>query len=342
MTMKPLKLCLVGLGRVAKSHMEGINELDGLVEVVCAVNRGREKGEAFCRDFGISKFYSSIGEALINEDFEAVDLCLPNHLHRDVTVECLNAGKHALVEKPMANTVEECLDMNEAARRNNRVLMVGQSRRFYDAVFASKAAIDSGADGRLISVNAQLAGYLPKAPTPWWNSISTAGGLMIPIWGNHIIDYIIWAFEGIPKRVYCESYSVNPTWEGEDEVALTMGYDDERFASIRMSWNARFSDEVWDGTGKMLSSKDIFYQRTMQMEKATYVLDDETRLSRNGRVVIEDDGAMSNFARQTHEFVSAIRERRKPIGDGEDIINVIRVQEAALESASAHRMIELY
>ncbi len=339
--MKPLKLCLVGLGRVAKSHMQGIQELNGLVEVVCAVNRGREKGEAFCQSFGIDRFYTSLTEALAHEDFEAVDICLPNHLHRDAAVECLNAGKHVLVEKPMANTVAECRAMVDAARQNDRILMVGQSRRFYDAVFASKDAVDAGADGRLISINAQLAGYLPQAPTPWWNSVATAGGLMIPIWGSHIIDYVIWVFGGVPRRVYCEAYSVNPTWEGEDEVAMIMGYDDGRFASIRMSWNAKSGDGAWDGTGKMLSSKDIFYQRTLQMEEATYVLEDETCLTRNGRVIAEDTGAIGNFAREIREFTEAIRENRRPIGDGEDIIGVIRVQEAALESAREHSLVEL-
>lgn len=339
--MNPLKLCLVGCDRVAKSHMQGALRAESGVQVVCTVNRGREKGEAFAREFGIPGFYTSLEEAIKHEDFQAVDLCLPNHLHAAYAIQSLEAGKHVLVEKPMANTVAECEAMNRAAEKAGKLLMVGQSRRFFDSVFASRELAAKKTDGELLSIDAELQGYLPAAPTPWWNSVEKAGGLMIPIWGSHIIDHALWLFDGAPERVYCEALRVNPSWEGEDEVAMILGYSGGRFASIRMTWNLRTDGGGWDGAGKVLSSKDIFYRRILQFEKATWVLDDETSLSRNGQVMVQDEASGDNFARQLQEFATAIAENRRPLCDGRDIVDVIRVQEAALESARDHKLIHL-
>ena len=337
----PIKLCLVGCGRIARSHTQAVRELKGLAQIVCAVGTQTAATRSFCEEEGIARLYATLEEALAQEDFEAVVLCLPNHLHKDFAIACFQAGKHVLVEKPMANTLEECDEMIRAADQAGRILMIGQSRRFYDAVFASKGYADAGEDGRLISITAELMGYLPAAPTPWWNEKDKAGGLMIPIWGSHIIDYVLWMFGEAPSRVYCEAYSLNPSWEGEDEVTILMGYPDDRFATVKMSWNTRVGGADWKGEGKMLSSKDILYRRYVQLERATLVLDDETLLTRNGAVVAEDAGTESNFAREYREFVAAIQEGRRPVADGREIRAVIQVQEAALRSAREHCVVTL-
>ena len=241
----------------------------------------------------------------------------------------------------MANTLEECQKMIEAAEKNNVKLMVGQSRRYFNSVFKSKEMIDSKEIGELITISANLYAYLEKAPTPWWNKIETAGGLMIPIWGSHIIDYCLWAFAEMPQRVYCESYSINPTWEGEDEVMITLGFSNNRFAAIRMSWNTKMKDEAWNGDGKMLSSADAIYERYIQGTEKSLYLNDETELKCNGRIVEKDDGTLTNFARQYIEFVDSVEQNREPLTSGRKIIDVIKVQNAALESARTHQVVML-
>ena len=132
-----MRICLIGCGRVARSHMAGALQVKDRIEVVAAVDRGLEKAELFCREFGIKHAFSSFEDVVAAVDFEAVDICLPNHLHAEYTVKAAEAGKHILLEKPMANTVAECKIMNDAARKNNVTLMIGQSRRFFEPVMAS-------------------------------------------------------------------------------------------------------------------------------------------------------------------------------------------------------------
>lgn len=336
-----MRVCLIGCGRVAKSHMAGAAQVKDKIEVVAAVSRDLNKTKAFCQEFDIPAAFTSFQEAVENVEFDAVDICLPNHMHTEFVLLAAEAKKHILLEKPMANTSAECKVMIEAAKKNGVKLMVGQSRRFFDSVFASKELADNKEIGDLISISANLYAYLEEAPTQWWNKIETAGGLMIPIWGSHIIDYCLWMFGETPKRVYCESYSINPKWEGEDEVMMTLGFSGGRFAAIRMSWNTKMKEESWDGNGKMLSSADAIYERYIQGTKKTLYLNDETELRCNGTVIKKDSNEISNFARQYLEFEDAVRNDREPLTSGEKILDVIRVQEAALESARVHQVIEL-
>ena len=336
-----MKICLIGCGRVAKSHMEGALQIKDRLQVVAAVDPNIDNAKMFCDEYGIDKAFSSFEEACANVEFDAVDMCLPNHLHCEFTVKAAEAKKHILIEKPMANTIKECEIMIEAADKNGVNLMIGQSRRYFDSVFKSKEMIDSKEIGELITISANLYAYLEKAPTPWWNKIETAGGLMIPIWGSHIIDYCMWAFDEMPQRVYCESYSINPTWEGEDEVMMTLGFSNNRFAAIRMSWNTKLKDEAWNGEGKMLSSADAVYERYIQGTEKSLYLNDETELKCNGRIIEKDDGTLTNFARQYIEFIDSVEENREPLTSGRKIINVIKVQNAALESAKTHQVVML-
>jgi len=336
-----MKICLIGCGRVAKSHMAGALQVKNRIQVVAAVDSDITRAEAFCDEFGIERAFSSFEEAVESIAFDAVDICLPNHMHTEFAIKAAKAGKHILLEKPMANTSEECITMNQVAKENGVALMVGQSRRFFDPVMKSVDLINQKEIGELVSISANLYAYLEKAPTDWWNKIETAGGLMIPIWGSHIIDYCLWAFNETPERVFCESYSVNPSWEGEDEVIMTLGFSGGRFAAIRMSWNTKMKDESWNGDGKMLSSADAIYERYIQGTEKTMYLNDETQLSLNGRLISEDDGTLSNFARQYLEFCDAVENGREPISSGERIVSVIRVQEAALESAKTHQVVTL-
>lgn len=338
----PVRICVVGLGRVAKSHLAGMGEVPDAVEVAAVVSRDPEKQKAFRAEHGGAKAYSSLEQALEDPAIEAVDICLPNHLHPDAVIRSARAGRHVLVEKPMANTVRECRRMIRAADKAGVRLMVGQSRRFHDAVFQSKELLDAGRIGGLVSVTALLFAYLEHPPTDWWTSRAKTGGLMIPLWGNHIIDYVLWMFAERPVRVFCEALRNNPNWEGEDEVVLVLGFPGGRYATIKMSWNTRLRPQgEWDGKGKMLSSADIVYERYVQGTSGTLRLRDETELSLNGAVVREGPQRPGNFALQAREFAAAIRENREPLTSGRRVVDIIRVQEAALESASRHRVVRL-
>ena len=338
----PVKICVVGLGRVSGSHLAGMHEIPDEVEIAAVVSSDPEKRKSVCSQYSVPKAYASLEEALRDPEIEAMDLCLPNYIHREITIRCAEAGKHILVEKPMANTVADCEKMIQAADKAGVLLMVGQSRRFHDAVFKSKQLLEEGKIGELLSITGLLFAYLETPPTQWWTNKEKTGGLMIPLWGNHIIDYVLWMFGENPTHLYCEALRNNTNWEGEDEVTLLIGFQRNRHATIKMSWNTRLQDSgEWDGKGKMLSSADIVYERYIQGTTGTLHLNDETELSLNGNIVLEGPQVPGNFAVQIREFAHAIRENREPLTSGKRTLQIIRVQEAALRSAKRHTVVKL-
>lgn len=312
------------------------------VELSAIVSRNDEKRLAFRDAYQVSVDFADLDEALASDTFDAVDLCVPNHVHVEYALKCAKAGKHILIEKPMANTYADCKLILDAAKEYGVTLMTGQSRRYHDAVLLSKKMADEGAIGEVISITGSLLGYLPAAPTPWWNNNETAGGLMIPLWGNHIFDYILYMFGESPERVYCESYSNGATWEGEDEATVLMGFSKGRFATVRMSWNTRLTaDEEWEGQSKMLKSSDIIYERYIQGSQGTLKLNDETMLTLNGAVKCEGAQPIGNFALQYSELANAIKEGRAPLTDGDVGAENVLVQDAALLSAKEKRVVFL-
>lgn len=330
-----LKVCLVGCGRIALSHLNGAKQGEK-VEIVALVDTKLEQAQSYAEKYGISYAFASVEEAAQQCAFDAVDICLPNFLHKEMALRAIALGKHVLVEKPLANTVEDCRAIVDAAREKGVILMTGQSRRYYPAVLASKPNA-----GKVYSVSAELYGYLAAPPTPWWKSAESTGGLMIPLWGNHIFDYILWMFDELPETIYCATQRLNPIWEGEDEVMAVMTFSEGRRANVRMSWNAHLKDESWNGEGKILSSKDIHYQRLVLAENGTFILQDETTLLHNGRPVVEDSDEISNFARELDEFASAVEEGRAPLTDGMIGLNNVLLQEACLKSAAEGRVVTL-
>ncbi len=340
MGTEKLRLCVVGLGRAGQVHLASLAKLTDEIEVVAVVDQVAELAAQSADRYGVRKRYASLAEALADPEVEAVDLCLPHDLHCAAAVQAAAAGRHVLVEKPMANSLAEADAMIAAAERAGVTLMVGQSRRFFPAAMEAQRLVAAGALGRLIHVHAAYFGLMERPQNEWWHSAARTGGLMLALWGSHIIDYTLWLFGRRPCRVYMEASNNNPRWEGEDEVAVTLGFADGAIATMVLSWNARPVPSE-----KALSAdwgaSAFSYERFVVGSEGTLQLRDERQLFHNGRLVLADSEQADNFAIELREFASALREGRRPISSGQEVRKVVEVMEACRRSAVERRMIEL-
>jgi len=314
-----------------------------MIELVAVASRTEEHAKSAAQEFGAKRYYTSIDKALDDPEVQAVDICLPHDMHHSVSVQSARKGKHILVEKPMANTLAEADEMIASAKKNGVILMVGQSRRFFEAVLESKRLIAEGKIGRLLHSNIFMLGYMDKPLTPWWSSAEKAGGLLLPLWGSHILDYILWISPAEPVRVYAEAYSDNPNWEGEDEMAIVLGFADGTMASVQMSWNARMtpSKGAPKPEGGIWSTKDNAYERYIIGSEGTIHMIDETELILNGEVLKSGPQKPSNFFLEIKEFASAIGEERVPIASGQEVREVMRVTDACKEAIKEGKVIHL-
>lgn len=178
-----LRVAMLGaslLGRVALVH---VADKRPDVRIVAVASRDAARAASFAARHGISSVYSGVGayqEVLESVDVDAVYICLPTTLHAHWARRALEAGKHVLVEKPIATSATEAALLQQVAVRSGRVLMEAAHHRYHPAMRRTGELISSL--GSLSSIDVRFSQWSPKA---WWESITTPHGVPVPDIRSH-------------------------------------------------------------------------------------------------------------------------------------------------------------
>ena len=186
------KIAIVGAGIIGKTHSDAIlkNPECELV-AVCDIDEAKAKEIALVHN---AKWYTDYKKLAEETEMDAVILNLPHFLHCEVTVYFLEKGINVLVEKPMANTREECDKMIEASKKSGAKLAVGHVQRYLSAVRNVKKIIDSGKYGKLCMITeARNANYVTDKRPKWFLKKAFAGGGIAMNFGAHTLDRIFYA-----------------------------------------------------------------------------------------------------------------------------------------------------
>ena len=182
-------LCLVGCGNIARAHWRGIRYHAPKIDVTAVVDANVESAEAMAERTG-AKAFSSLGQALAEGSFDAVDIMLPHDLHEQAAAEAFAAGKHVVLEKPMAHTLESAERILALAAKTDVVFMVAEQAQYWPDVAKAKQLIDDGAVGEVLDARACFYDPLthdPQAPKPWRFDLARAGGGIVIDGGAHWI-----------------------------------------------------------------------------------------------------------------------------------------------------------
>lgn len=155
-------------------------------------------------------------------EVDCVDVCVPTDHHAKVAIQCLEAGKPTLVEKPMARTLEDCDAMIAASRKSGAGLMVGQVVRWFPEHRRAHNVIASGGIGDPASVRLRRGGKAPQGEDMWFQDFSRSGGVLLDL-AIHEFDWLLWTL-GPAKTVMSRSVRQGETVAGaefEGDYALT-------------------------------------------------------------------------------------------------------------------------
>ena len=189
--MSILRVGIIGLGEIAQSHCSAIAELDS-VEVVAVADFFEEKQRQYMDQYNIAKGYNTHTELLEDPKVDAVAITLGHQLHHRLTVDACNAGKHVLVEKPMAISLEQCDQMIQAADDNNVKLLVGLTQHLYGTSLKAKEILDSGQLGPVITAISCISkNWNYKGRRPQYRSRYLGGGMWLTN-GVHVVDRLTW------------------------------------------------------------------------------------------------------------------------------------------------------
>jgi predicted dehydrogenase len=314
-------LAMIGCGQIAQAHLRGI-AANQQAELVAAMDIAEEKAIAAADKYG-AKPYTSVEAVLANENVDAVVLPLPHHLHCPIAIQAAEAGKHILVEKPMALNLAEAKQMVEAAESASVRLMVGQSTRFRPEVWTAKEVITRGELGRVQQCIHQRVWFTEKLSTEWRYSSEQCGGLYIPIFSSHDVDMTLWLMGAAPIRVQSVLRSFTNLVEAESDGSIIMELAGGGIANFAFSMNSHIA-----------------------LNRVLFIGTLGTLMIENGRLRVNDeeillDKSKETFLRQMEEFVDAIRTDREPIPSGRDALPTMAVLDAAKESAAAGKAVQI-
>ena len=194
---------LIGFGAWGRCHAEAIARTPG-AELAAIAARSPESCAAARQQFPAAQVFADYRELLQQADLELIDVVLPSHLHREVGCAALAAGRHLLLEKPMALSVAECDDLLDTARRRHRILAIGHEMRLSSLWGKVKELIDQGLVGEPQHVLVELSRRPYRTGADGWRyDIERVGSWVLeePI---HFFDLARWYLSSVgePETVY--------------------------------------------------------------------------------------------------------------------------------------------
>lgn len=245
-----MRIGAAGLGR-AFTLMAPSLGADRRVALVAAADPRAEARAQFERDYG-GRAYASVEELCADRDVDIVYVATPHQFHAAHARLAFAAGKHALVEKPMALTLDECKSMIDAARAARRQLIVGHSHSYDAPIRRTRELIASGAYGRLRMITAfNFTDFLYRPRRPE-ELDSARGGGAVHNQAAHHADVVRFLAGGRAKSVRAQTGRWDPARPTEGAYSALVTFEDGTFAAITYSGYAHFdSDEFtgWIGEG---------------------------------------------------------------------------------------------
>ncbi|MEE2754001.1 MAG: Gfo/Idh/MocA family oxidoreductase [Candidatus Latescibacterota bacterium] len=236
--MSKVRIGIIGCGGMARSHASRFEDVLDKIEVTAVVDIEHEKAQAVADLLG--------GDVLIETDYraiydhvDAVLIVVPHHLHHPVSMDCLKAGKHVLVEKPMALDEAECVEMIAEAEKQDRVLMVAYCMRFHPLVVKMKELLDQKTYGDVFQLSIWTEQLTQRDDGHWSRSAATLGGGQFFSHGCHYVDLLLWML-GRPVRG--NHYGTNrctPWMEKEGTSNVTIEFEGGVLGYHFGTWGAR-------------------------------------------------------------------------------------------------------
>jgi UDP-N-acetyl-2-amino-2-deoxyglucuronate dehydrogenase len=245
--MEKLKTSVIGCGKVAHIHAEALATIPES-DFVAVCGRDAAKARAFGELHRVRAFTSV--EEMVGAGVQAVVVATPHPAHASVTAAALRAGAHAIVEKPLASSLEDCDAMIAAARTGHRTLAMISQRRLYEPVLRVRRAIDDGKLGRPVLGTVTMLGWRDDEyyrSDPWRGRWDGEGGGVLVNQAPHQIDILQW-YMGEVDEVYGAWANLNhPYIEVEDTSLAVLRFKSGALGNIVVSnsQNPGLFGKVW-------------------------------------------------------------------------------------------------
>lgn len=287
----PLKVGIVGAGGITRAHLPAYLERPDRVQLNAVCDLVEPLAQELAKKAGIDAVYLDINEMLRDADIEAVDICTTHNSHAPLAIAAAEAGKHVIVEKPMAISVQECRDMIAAADKAGTILMVAQHLRYAPEARAAKRLLDDGKLGTIEAVRTELFGggmrgrrRRRRQGERWMQDARRSGGGMMMSEQVHHIDLLRY-YAGNVKRVtgVCKSLQEHMVHGAEDLVSATLEFESGAVGEVWAKGNAIVPH---GRTYTIFGDQGVFYASTPTKEQREVEISGATPFRHFGHIMV--------------------------------------------------------
>ena len=339
------KIGIIGCGKIAQvRHIpEYLANKDALITAFYDLNEERAKELAKIYN---AKAYPSLDE-LLSSDVDAVSICTANSTHAEIAIKALKKGKHVLCEKPMAVTLNECIEMDKVARDSGLILMIGQNQRLAKAHVKAHDLIKKGEIGRVISFTTTFGHGGPETwsvdpgkNTWFFDKKRAVMGAMADL-GIHKTDLIDYLLDDVPVRVTARL----ATLDKKDASGALIGVDDNAFCiyemksgaigTMRASWTF-YGEE--DNSTLIYGTKGIMKIYSDPAHSIVITTSDGEKISYDIDKIQTNDAQTSSGV--IDAFIRSLKEGKAEISSS-SVLPAMKAVFAAIESSESGKAVEI-
>lgn len=326
---KTVRVGIIGAGAVAQvGHFPAYGSLPG-VKVVAVCDVDRAKARRVANRYNVARITDSYEELVGMDEVDAVDVCLPNHLHAPAAVAAIEAGKHVLCERPFSRSSEEAQQIVDAGKKRKVIVMSGLNYRFRDDVQVLKQFVDEEELGTIFYAK---TGWLMQAATwsgaAWRKQKKYAGGGALLDLGIQMLDLTLWLLD-MPE-VEAVSATTHPKPKKEEVESTASGF-------LRLRSGMTVTLEVSWG---LLMERDFAYLNLFGDKGAALLNPLQLHKEMDGVLVNvtpnfnpSANAYKQSYANEIHHFVDCVRTGSRPRSPGEDALAMLQLLEAMYRSA---------
>lgn len=315
-----VRVGVIGVGRQGRKHVRIYHDIPG-VELVAVADMELENRQHAERLYG-ARSYGDVDKMLAAEELEAVSVCVPTVMHRDVSIQAIKGGLHVLVEKPIAFNNGEARDIIDAAKEAGVILMVGHNERFNSAIVQMKKMLGDGELGKVYQLESRRMGPLPSR-TP-------GSGVVINI-AVHEIDIMHHLLGASVTRVQAEMERKIHSAR-EDLLSCVLRFSDDTIGSMSINWLTPINVREISAIGEKGVLRANYLTQDLTFCKAS---DPEGRCDVLECIVQKRESAR----RELEAFIAAVRGEAEVPVTGEDGLRALVIAEAIIASGLEHRVI---
>lgn len=314
--MKSVNVGVIGVGAMGQNHVRVYSKIKNANLLAVSDLMKGTLAE-------VSKEYNTVGyvdydNILEMPEIDAVSVCVPTTYHYEVVMKAIAQGKHVMVEKPIAFTLDEAKEMVDAAEDAGVKLATGHVERFNPAVLEAKRLIDEGVIGEVVSASAKRVGPFP----PRIKDVGVTIDLAI-----HEVDIMFYLFDSPVSRVYANMGSRLEKCEYEDHAELMMKFESGTVGVLETNWLTPYKKRQLEiiGVDGIISIDYI--------DQAVKVYGKNAQ-----KVHVEHKEPLKE---ELNSFLSAVINDEEPKITGEDGIHALKVVLAAMKSAKSKNPINM-